>query len=322
MTTQSLDMAEWPFYGPVVLTVVGIAVFALARFWSRAWFVLFALTLLGTLGGTAFAAWVGLWLPANGSSLGREVDFLFNLILGLTTFFFLLTEGALLYSLWRHEPPEGQRPLPIHGDHRLELVWTLVPGFLLAGIAIVQMPTWARMKGSGNESWLSSRYSPGGDSADLLVAVHGRQWEWRVRYHDPAAPAPGNPLEWAANPAPTDLHEVNEIHAWTGAKVRLLLRTHDVIHSFFVPQLRLKQDMLPGRTVPAWFIPAPADNSVENRWEIACAELCGGNHYRMRGLVVVHPDKAAFDRWFTGRAVEQSRRKAPAQGVTNQAKAS
>lgn len=308
MTPQSLDMSEWPFYAPLALAVAGLVLFTLAQLWRRAWAVLFGLTIIGVLAGTAWAARKGLWLPESGASVGREVDFLFNLILGLTSFFFLLTEGILLWALWYHQPANGKSPKAVHGDHRMELFWTIVPAILLAGIAVVQMPTWARMKGSGNESWLSTRYDASGDKADLLITVQGRQWEWRIRYHDPALPQPPRPLEWAANPENRDLHAVNEIHAWPGAKVRLFLRTNDVIHSFFVPQLRIKQDMLPGRTVPAWFIPTPVDTTRENHWEIACAELCGGNHYRMRGLVVIHPDKAAFDAWYAASASEQSRR--------------
>lgn len=322
MTIRSLDMSEWPFCVPIAFAVVGLAFFVLARWWSRAWALIFGFTIASIFGGTAWAAWAGLWLPTNGASFGAEVDFLFYLILGLTSFFFLLTEGILLWALWNHEPPSGQSPKPVHGDHRLELVWTIAPAILLAGIAVVQMPTWARMKGSGNESWLSSRYEASGDKADLLIVVHGRQWEWRVRYHDPSLPPPVRPLEWATKPAPSDLHAVNEIHAWPGAKVRLLLRTHDVIHSFFVPQLRIKQDMLPGRTVTAWFIPTPADTSRDNQWEIACAELCGGNHYRMRGLVVIHPDKAAFDAWYAANAHEQSRRRRTVQAAPVADKAS
>ena len=308
MTTQSLNLSEWPFWAPLALTAIGVVLFAMGRYWSRAWAVLFGLTITGVLAGTVWASLNGLWLPESGASIGREVDFLFYVILVLTAFFFLLTEGIFLWTLWNHEPANGQSPKPIHGDHRMELVWTIIPGILLAGIAIVQMPTWARMKGSGNESWLSSRYDPNGDKADLLIAVHGRQWEWRVRYHDPALSQPTRPMEWAAKSEKSDLHAINEIHAWPGAKVRLFLRTNDVIHSFFVPQLRIKQDMLPGRTVPTWFVPAPADTTRENRWEIACAELCGGNHYRMRGMVVIHPDKASFEAWYAASASEQSRR--------------
>ncbi|MFM7541125.1 MAG: cytochrome c oxidase subunit II [Planctomycetota bacterium] len=322
MSNLFINTSEWPFYIPIALSIFAVLMFALSKAWPRAWSILFGSTLLAVLAGTMVAAWAGLWLPANGASFGGEVDLLFNLILVLTTFFFILTEAILVWSLWNHKPPEGKSPSAIHGNHRLELAWTIVPALLLAGIAVVQMPTWARMKGAGNESWLSTRYEVGSDKADLLVCVHGRQWEWRVRYHDPALPMPTRPLDWAAKAEPTDLHAVNEIHAYPGAKVRLLLRTHDVIHSFFVPQLRIKQDMLPGRTTPAWFIPTPADSSRENRWEIACAELCGGNHYRMRGQVVIHPDKAAFDAWYASSAGEQSRRKRSEKAVASAPKAS
>lgn len=312
MTTQQIDLSEWTFWLPIAFTISGIGLFILSRFWTRAWFATFTLTISGVTALTVASPFIGWWLPAQGSSFSGEVDNLFLLIMLLTGLFFLLTEGLILFVLWNHAPKPGTAPLHIHGDHRLELIWTVVPGILLALIAVIQMPTWARMKGLGNESWLSARYESGGDKADLLLTVQGRQWEWRVRYRDPSAPPLARPLEWATHPEPTDLHAVNEVHAYPGAKVRLLLRTQDVIHSFFVPELRLKQDMLPGRTVPTWFIPTvPAGTSNETRWEIACAELCGGNHYRMRGHLVIHPDKASFETWYSTAAREQSRRSRP-----------
>ena len=101
----------------------------------------------------------------------------------------------------------------------------------------------------------------------------------------------------------------NELHTWKGAKVRIYLKTQDVIHSFGLPNLRLMQDALPGKTIPMWFqvdrgrtrngtrrpaVASRARTTIARRWEIACKELCGGGHYRMRGRLYVHPDRGRF----------------------------
>src|SRR5204862_6175506 len=126
---------------------------------------------------------------------------------------------------------------------------------------------------------------------------------------------------WAENPEFDDVHLTNEIHCYMavpetkdregkGANVRIWLRTQDVIHSFTLPNMRLKQDTLPGKTIPMWFeatkhntefdpktgkLSEPDDK--KDAWEIACQELCGGRHFAMRGRLYVHKDKKSFKDW-------------------------
>jgi cytochrome c oxidase subunit 2 len=101
------------------------------------------------------------------------------------------------------------------------------------------------------------------------------------------------------------------LHTWKGAKVRVFLKTRDVLHSFFLPNMRLKQDALPGKMIPVWL--ETAEHNVEwndakedwtgrdgkeiENWELACAELCGWGHYKMQGRFFVHKDKADFEHW-------------------------
>ena len=160
----------------------------------------------------------------------------------------------------------------------------------------------------------------------LQVEVSARQFEWRMRY-----PSPVRWQEWkankdaardfAVNPHMDDVHVVNELHVWKDHPVVVQLRTIDVLHSFNIPLMRVKQDSLPGKIIPVWFTPTKKNvvfrkdkaghhhwddgfnpdtgksRDKHQMWDIACAELCGWGHYRMIGRVYVHEDEADFVRW-------------------------
>lgn len=296
---------------PLVLTAVAFLVWLVAFKFRKVWAALVGINSAIVAGYTIWSARNNYWLPEIASDLAAEVDSLFNLVLFLVTIFFVATQAVLVYTMMQ-KAPEGGRAKSVHGNHILELIWTVIPGALLVYVALAQLPTWAKMKGQTAGTLIPVGYDAATDGADLLVTVTGKQWEWRMRYADPAGAKPENPLLWASTPAATDVHVVNELHAWQGAKVRMMLRTTDVIHSFFLPHFRFKQDMLPGKTIPA-LLHADKTNinadGTERLWEIACAELCGGNHYRMRGKVVVHPDRASFNQWLNDQKSRQSARK-------------
>jgi cytochrome c oxidase subunit 2 len=259
------------------------------------WGVFFGVVLGAIFLLCVVSPFVGWWLPPNVSSYGGDVDNLFYIILGFTAFFFVLTEGILVYAMYRYAHRPGTKVLYIHGNHRLELLWTLVPAALLLFIAFAQISVWDRIK------YQSSMPNP-----DQVVQVTAKQWEWRIRY---PAQLPKTPTgkEWAEAPEIDDLHVLNELHTWKGAKVRIWLKTQDVIHSFGLPNLRLMQDALPGKTIPMWFEATDSnvhwtaadrleeDQEAGKHWEIACKELCGGGHYRMRGRLYVHSESLSPD---------------------------
>ena len=142
------------------------------------------------------------------------------------------------------------------------------------------------------------------------MQVTGHQWEWRLRYPADVTKTDAEGHAWAETPEIDDVRIQNELHTWKGAKVRIYLKTQDVIHSFGLPNLRLMQDALPGKTIPMWFKANESNtqwneatgrceepDDASKRWEIACKELCGGGHYRMRGRLYVHPNEEDFERW-------------------------
>jgi cytochrome c oxidase subunit II len=274
----------------------------------KGWSVFFGVVLGASFLLFAVAPLVGWWLPANVSTFGPEVDRLYYVILGFTTFFFVLTEVLLVYAMYRFTWRPGTKSQYVEGNHRLEMLWTIVPAAILLFIAIAQINAWENIK-----------YQAKMPEPDLIMQVTARQWDWSMRYAD--QPRPENPRAWADIPAIDDIYVPDELHCWKGANVRIYLKTQDVLHSLFLPQLRLKQDALPGKTIPVWFnateynsivndkTGACAFTAADKEWEIACAELCGGGHYRMRGLLYVHKDKGEYLKWLKfAKAAARSRK--------------
>ena len=313
---------------------------------DRLWSVVFGGVMLAALLLFVVAPFVpGWWLPPDVSTYGQGIDYLFYLILGITGFFFVLTEGILVYALYRFAYKPGVKAPYIHGNHRLEVIWTLVPGVILFLLALWQINVWADIK--------YKTRMPTPETAAIQLEVSARQWEWRLRYPSPArfASWQSNPQlarDFATNVHEDDLRLVNEVHIWKGSKekperVLVHLKTQDVLHSFFLPNLRIKQDALPGKTIPVWFaatesnvVPVTDIATQQARWfeegynirtgqtsrpdlvwELACAEFCGSRHSLMRGKLYVHKDREDFVRWLESAEAEQSRTQpAPAATAT------
>lgn len=218
------------------------------------------------VGGAIYAANAGIWFPGDGkakSPLGTEIDNLFYLILVITTVTFVITHVVLAYILWKFGSGEGGRGWFSHGSHKLEVIWSIVPAGILLFIALYQMDVWARYRLKRNADPRALSHP--------IAEVTARQFEWRIRY-----PAPGKTLQ--RTPQPDDLYDVNDLHVPTGRPVAILLRSEDVLHSFFLPHLRVKQDAVPGSEIPVWF-----EASEAGQFDLVCAELCGWGHYKMRG---------------------------------------
>jgi cytochrome c oxidase subunit 2 len=297
---------------------------------------------------------LGMSLPMGVSTHAGHIDALYYIILGITGFFFVLTETLLVVFMWKYAGrPHGQhvfghhaqetkvawttffkrlfRPVSalLHNQHRVELAWTLVPAAILLYIAFAQVGTWAEAK-------YRSRMPPVGAPEEakfpVQVDLSARQFEWRFRYprHETWQSWRDNAIaakKWVKVPHVDDIHVVNELHVIKGRPVVVSVHTIDVIHSFNVPHMRVKQDTLPGKVLPVWFTPTEAncvketakgvtrwvdarravrneDKSVKewvkdkgHIWEIACAELCGWGHYRMVGRVYVHETAADYAEW-------------------------
>jgi cytochrome c oxidase subunit 2 len=212
----------------------------------------------------------GWWLPPIVSSYGANVDFLFNLILWMVAFFFVLTEGILVYCVFVYGKKRHDKATFTHGNHKLEMVWTIIPAGLLLVIAFWQMNTWAEIKFQGN----LPQQAP-------IAEVYASQFDWRFRY-------PGEDGKFGTM---DDIENPFEFVVPANEKVLFLLRSRDVIHSFFVPLFRLKQDAVPGMSIPVWF-----EATKEGNYDLVCAELCGWGHYKMAGRIKV-VSRPAYDEW-------------------------
>jgi cytochrome c oxidase subunit 2 len=219
-----------------------------------------------------------LWFPENVSSYGDSIDNLFHMITWMVGITFVLTELVLVWVIFRFTKNDGTRAEYTHGNHVLEMVWTAIPSVLLLVVAFSQMGVWSRVKIN----------FPQDDSAPYtkdrpLMEVWGSQFDWRVRYPDEEGNFEGADV----------IESAFDIYVPVDVDVVLHLRSRDVLHSFFVPRFRVKQDAVPGMTIPVWF------NAEETGdYDLICAELCGWGHYKMAGKVhVLEQDE--FDQWLT-----------------------
>ena len=229
---------------------------------------------------------MGWWFPSEaGSPLGQQIDDLFYLILWIVSITFVGTHIALGYVLFRGAKSGDSKAWFSHGSHSLEVIWTIVPAGILLFIALYQMDVWAQYRIIDNFPE-DARNQP-------IAEVTARQFEWRIRYPAPDRVFKGQKdiERWLAQPEPGDLYTVNDLRAPTGRPVMFYLRTQDVQHSFFAPDLRVKQDALPGLVIPVWF-----EAIKGGEYSLLCAELCGWGHYKMKARIVAESelDLAAY----------------------------
>lgn len=268
----------------------------MGRFWS----ILFLLVPILGVGcfAWAMADWwpmQGHWLPVNISDQGHVIDNLFLFILYVTGIIFVGTSLALFWFLWKYDAAVTTEPVKyMHGSHTLEVVWSIIPAATLLFIAIYQMSAWADAKLkrpilSAGEDGIR------GTADDILqpplCEVTGRQFEWRIRYAG----------KDGIIGTPDDLQTVNDLHLPEGEEIVIAIKSMDVLHSFFLPNLRVKQDVVPGMKQYVWFRP-----NRSGTYDIVCAELCGWGHYKMRGRLTVE-SRDAFDKWVAAELDEQNR---------------
>jgi len=258
----------------------------------RYWSLLFGLVALACVATFVYAPFdAEWWLPAgpdaslghlhSASSIGKQIDALFVIILWITGVVFVGTQVVLVWALWKYADAPGRIANYFHGSQRLELIWTVIPAVFLLFIALYQMQTWADVKFRSS----SPNVAP-------VAEVTGRQFQWLMRY-----PGPDGKFRTG-----DDVHTINDLHFVKDQATLIQLQSKDVIHSFFLPQLRIKQDAVPGLKIPVWF-----DADQAGKYELVCAELCGWGHYKMRGMVTVHATQAEFDDWIKTASKEQGR---------------
>ena len=237
------------------------------------------------IGGIAIAlALSRRWLPPLASEHGAGVDRMLHYSLLTTGIMIVAGHGVLGYVLWRFG---GRDRIGFRmASRKTERRWSLVAGVCMAvvaegGVLALGLPVWKQYFGST------------APANALTIEVTTEQFAWNVRYAgpdglfgrtDPKLIRLDNPLgmDAADSHGKDDIVSLNVLHAIVGRPVRIRLRSKDVLHSFFLPNLRVKQDSVPGMTIDFWFTPTRT-----GRFELACAQLCGFGHYEMRGVLIV-----------------------------------
>ena len=250
------------------------------------------------------------WMPVDGSAHGAELDYMTGLLHWLMAVLFVGWGLYFVYVLVRFRakanPKANYHGVKSRFSSYVEIAIVVAEVILLVGFAI---PAWAR--------WVTP-HDPSDDP--LVVRVVAQQFAWNIHY--PGADGvfgPSDPylVDEATNPigldrsgagARDDVVTINQLRLPVDRPVTILLSTKDVIHSFFLPTMRVKQDSIPGMEIPIHFKPVmttpeesifPACAAEKSCWEIACAQLCGLGHYRMRGYFMVH-EQPKFDAWLEG----------------------
>ena len=207
-------------------------------------------------------------MPEQASSMAGEVDALYVALLCITGFFSLLIGGLVIGFSIRYRRKLQARPEETEGNRapegnlKLELLWTGIPFIIAMGIFL-----W------GAKIYLALARPP--DDA-LEIFVVGKQWMWKLQHME-------------------GRREINELHVPIGRPVKLTMTSEDVIHSFYVPAFRVKQDVLPGRYTTLWF-----NATKPGSYHLFCAEYCGTEHSRMLGRVVAM-EPHDYQEWLTGK---------------------
>ena len=209
-------------------------------------------------------------LPENIATYGGKIDAIFWVITVVTGIAFVLVEVGIIWFCIKYRRREGQRAFYTHGSKSLEVLWTAVPALAMVALGLYSANVWAQIKGRSSAP-----------SESLHIAVSAKQFEWNVTY------AGADEVLGTSD----DFSTRNQLHFPANRPILIWLESEDVLHSFFIPQLRVKQDAVPGMTIPVWFEATKAGD-----YQIGCAELCGLGHYRMRARVTIH-EPAAYEMW-------------------------
>jgi len=230
------------------------------------------------------------WAPDNVTVGGAKVDEILNFILYLTVTVFILVNTVFIYYLIIYRRRPGVKAYYSHGNNALEIVWTIIPTAIFLGLAI-----WS------NRVWSELHSTPPEDS--LRVDIVSYQFGWDMRYAgQDGILGDANSESFSADnrfglvegdTASRDDFESTELVIPANRPVHVYLRSRDVIHSIYIPEFRLYQDAVPGRTIGwVWFEVIRPGN-----FELACSQLCGTGHYNMKARIrVLPPDE--FDIWY------------------------
>ena len=240
--------------------------------------------------------WLAYYMPPDYSAHGQALDQLNAVVHWLMLILFVVWGLLFAYMLWRFRASRQPKAL-YHGTH------SHLSTYAEAGVAVVEV---ILLVGFSIPLWYRWTQRPEPTKNPIEVRLVAEQFAWNIHYPGPDGVfgkmnvklvTSSNPLGLDPNDptAKDDIVTLNQLHMQVNRPIIVRITSKDVIHSFSLPYMRVKQDAIPGMEVPVHFTPIrTSDGKVP--WEIACAQLCGLGHYRMRGQYEVHT-KADFDKW-------------------------
>jgi len=243
------------------------------------------------------------FLPEASSVHGRETDFWFWVSMGIITVaFFLVNTFLFLFSYVYRYSKQRKSAFYTH-NNTLEIIWTTVPAVVMTGLVLSGLVVWNKITGEAPED-------------AEVIEITGRQFAWMVRYSGEDGEfgksnyklmddGSGNPLglDFADANSFDDFSNSTELHIPKGKPVLLKIKARDVLHSVFIPHMRVKMDAVPGMPTKFWFIAdkstaemKAALNDSEFDYEIACTEICGKSHFGMR-MVLKVDEPEEYEKW-------------------------
>ena len=202
------------------------------------------------------------FFPESASTISGEVDLLFIVWSVISAFFTLLIAGLIIYFMARYR---RRHPEEVGANERaamwLEVGWSVVPLIIMLAMFVWGTRVFFKM------------YRPPADAVEYTSI--GKQWMWKFQH-------------------PSGQREINTLHIPVGQPIKLNLTSEDVIHSFFVPEFRVKQDAIPGRYTSVWF-----EATKPGVYKLFCTEYCGGEHSKMIGSVIAM-DAREYEAWLAG----------------------
>ena len=241
------------------------------------------------------------WFPEAITEHARMVDSQFMMTLIGTGVAFILAHIALGYAVWKFGRPRSEAADYRTGNERWEILWAIASAVLFIGITLTSYTVWA-------EARFARAQSEPASAARVIVEVTGQQFVWNMRY--PGEDNKFGPLKLEliddslGNPLGVDRHHadgkddiiVPRMAVPVNEEIEVILRSKDVLHNFFVPELRLKLDTVPGLVGKLHFKPEKVGT-----YEIVCSELCGLGHYKMRSYLDVM-ELADYEKWLAEEA--------------------
>jgi len=243
--------------------------------------------LVSVIGINWFATYVPVVLPEQASAESKSVDELFYILMIIGGVVFFLIQGMLLISViaFRARPGDDSDGPTYQGNPLLEIVWTIIPAMVVVFLAVVSYNIWTQ----NSEPKASVNLVDGGS---ISINVTGARYAWTHQYVTE---------RFDDNGVQIVINSGADLHTYIGQNVDLTLQTQDVIHSYWVPAMRVKQDLLPGdpaqggRPTELRFTPVRVEGrAYPAEYPIVCAGLCGDGHGRMRGTVIVYEDESQF----------------------------